>query len=209
MKVKDPGGAGERGGIDWQALLGRQEATGLALAGGRTLNGEDEQALLKARAVRLACRPAEEDRGQRLDCLEFLLSGERYAMEMSYIVETLPLTDFTPLFCTPAFVLGIINVRGRIVSIIDLRRFFELPAVGLADLNRVIVVGNGDMTFGVLADAIVGMTEISPRDLQAPPATCTGIREEFLTGVTADRLAILDMGKVLADKRVIVHEEVA
>lgn len=210
MIGSDPSDSGKKNAIDWPALLERQEAANAATTGERRLGPQEEQALLKLRAVRLAERPEQDrDEGRRLDCLEFQLSGESYAMEMSYIAETLPLTDFTPLFCTPPFVLGIINLRGRIISVIDLRRFFELPAVGLSDLNRVIVVGNGSIEFGVLADGIVGLRSLPLRELQPPPATFTGIREEFLTGVTADRLALLDIGKILADKRILVHEEVA
>ena len=210
MKARESSGSGEKARIDWPALLQRQEAANAAALEIRSLTPEEDQALLRARAVELARRPAQDaDQGKRLDCLEFQLSGESYAMEMSYISETLPLSDFTPLFCTPPFVLGITNLRGRIISIIDLRRFFELAAVGLSDLNRVIVVGDGSMEFGVLADAIVGMTSIALSELQPPPAAFTGIREEFLAGVTADRLALLDLGKILADKRVMVHEEVA
>jgi purine-binding chemotaxis protein CheW len=210
MKGKEPSGSGEKTGIDWSALLKRQETANAAASEGRSHGPSEEQAVLKARAAELARRPAQDaDEGSRLDCLEFQLSGESYAMEMSYISETLPLSDFTPLFCTPPFVLGITNLRGRIISIIDLRRFFELPAVGLSDLNRVIVVSNGSMEFGVLADGIVGMISLPLRELQPPPATFTGIREEFLAGVTTDRLALLDIGKILSDKRVRVHDEVA
>ena len=199
---------GERTGIDWPALLKRQQGTNEA-ADGRSLSPEETRAVLKERAALLAVRPAQDaDAAVRLDCLEFLLSGESYAMEMSYITQTLPLAEFTPLFCTPPFVLGITNLRGRIVPIIDLRRFFELPEVGLSDLNRVIVVSNGSMEFGVLADSIVGVRSLPLGDLQPPPAALTGIREEFLAGVTADRLALLDIGKILSDKRVVVHEEV-
>ena len=200
---------GERTSIDWPALLKRQQGANGAAADGRSLSPEETRTVLKERAALLAARPAQDaDAGVRLDCLEFLLSGESYAMEMSYISQTLPLSEFTPLFCTPPFVLGITNLHGRIVSIIDLRRFFELPAVGLSDLNRVIVVSNGSMEFGVLADSIVGMRSLPLGDLQPPPAALAGIREEFLAGVTADRLALLDIGKILTDKRVVVHEEV-
>ena len=210
MKGREHSGSGEKASTDWPALLKRQEAAAGAALEQRCLSPEEDQAVLRARAVELARRPAgNADQGRRFDCLEFQLSGESYAMEMSYISETLPLSDFTPLFCTPPFVLGITNLRGRIISIIDLRRFFELAAVGLSDLNRVIVVGNGTMEFGVLADAIIGMTSVALSELQPPPATFTGIREEFLAGVTADRLALLDVAKILADKRIMVHEEVA
>jgi purine-binding chemotaxis protein CheW len=209
MKGRESQLTGQKAGIDWTALLKRQESASLASQEKQSLEPEEEQALLKARAVELARRPAEDaDRSMRLDCLEFQLSGESYAVEMSYIVETLPLSEFTPLFCTPPFVLGIINLRGRMVSIVDLRRFFELPAVGLSDLNRVIVVGDAAMEFGVLADSITGMRSLLRSELQPAPATFTGIREEFSTGVTADRLALLDLGKILADKRIVVHEEV-
>ena len=209
MAAREHPGSTVKTEIDWSALLKRQETT-FAAASELSLAPDEDQAVLRARATQLAARPAQGQRaGATIDCLEFLLSGESYAVELSYIDETMPLSDFTPLFCTPPFVLGIINLRGKIISIIDLRRFFELPVIGLSDLNRVIVVGNGTMEFGVLADSIVGMRSIPAKELMPPPAAFTGIREEFLAGVTAERIALLDMGKILADPRVTVHEEVA
>ena len=197
------------GGRDWPALLGRLQQAQATSLEERAMSPEETRAVLQARAAQLAeCPPPEAEAGTLLDCLEFLLSGESYAMELSYITQTLPLSDFTPLFCTPGFVLGITNLRGKIISIVDLRRFFELPEVGLCDLNRVIVVSNGSMEFGILADSIVGMISLPLKDLQPPPAALTGIREEFLAGVTADRLALLDIGKILGDRRIVVHEEV-
>ena len=127
------GMATDKSGIDWAALLKRQEAAHASLALNRALSAQEEEARLKARAAELSRRPARTEPETVLNCLEFRLSGESYALEMSYVAETLPLTDFTPLFCTPPFVLGITNLRGRIVSIVDLRRFFELPAPGLSD----------------------------------------------------------------------------
>jgi purine-binding chemotaxis protein CheW len=201
-------GPGHRA-VDWPALLRRQQRADAADAGGESPGPEENRAILKARAVQLAARPPQESApGSRLECLEFQLSGESYAMDLSYISQTLPLADFTPLFCTPGYVLGITNLRGRIISIVDLRRFFELPEVGLCDLNRVIVVGDGTMEFGILADRVVGMMSLPLEDLQAPPAALTGLRSEFLTGVTADRLALLDIAKILSDSRILVHEEV-
>jgi purine-binding chemotaxis protein CheW len=193
---------------------GLQEPCGQDRAGltdaGSALNPQQAHAVLKARAALLAIPPHEDAAaGTQLDCLGFLLSGESYAMDMSYITQTLPLSEFTPLFCTPGFVLGITNLRGRIISIIDLRRFFELPEVGLCDLNRVIVVSDGNMELGILADSIVGVIPVPLGELQPPPAALTGIREEFLAGVTADRLALLDIGKILSDRRIVVHEEVS
>jgi len=209
METAKPAGSPGHGGQDWPALLRRHQEAQASSPKGRALTPEETREVLKARAAQLAERaPLAAAAGTRLDCLEFLLSGESYAMELSCVTQTLPLAEFTPLFCTPGFVLGIINLRGRIISIVDLRRFFELPEVGLCDLNRVIVVSDGSMEFGVLADSIVGVTSLPLVDLQPPPAALTGIREEFLAGVTADRLALLDIRKILSDRRIVVHEEV-
>lgn len=197
------------GKIDWKELVRRQEAA-FAAASASALAPEKEKAILMERARLLAQRPeAGRGAGETLDLLAFVLSGEEYAVEACYVQETLPLGDFTPLFCTPSFVLGVINLRGRIVSIVDLRRFFDLPAIGLSDLNRVIVVSNGTMEFGILADGIVGMRSLDKASLQPPPETFTGIREEFVAGISAERLALLDLGKIMTDRRILVHEEVA
>lgn len=193
--------------IDWAALLKRQEAA-FAATDAPSRDPEREKALLEERARQLSRPPKRPADATGIECLEFMLSGERYAIELSYIAATLPLTDFTPLFCAPSFVLGITNLRGRIISIVDLRRFFELPALGLSDLNRVIVVADDRMEFGVLADSIVGTRTVADGDLRPIPDTFTGPREEFVAGVTAGRLALLDMGRILSDPRMVVHEEV-
>ncbi len=196
-------------GVDWQEIHRRLEASCEALKQNVNIAARDADEVLRARAVMLA-KPisAYESEQEQVEILEFLLAGESYAIESCHIRETLPLLDFTPLFCTPSFVLGITNVRGRIVSIVDLRRFFDLPAEGLSDLNRLIIVRDDSMEFGLLADSIVGIRSLSLQDLQPPLATLTDIRSDFLRGVTGEQLALLDMGRILADKRLIVHEEV-
>lgn len=196
-------------GIDWAAINRQMESAGEALAEEYAISPEKAQAILKERARSLAELKSPADPGaERIDVLEFQLSGETYAIAAAFIAETFPLGDFTPLFCTPPFVMGIINIRGKIVSIVDMRRFFDIPVVGLSNLNRVIVVRSGKMEFGILADSISGMRSLALQDLQAPPPTFTGIREEFLTGVTAERLVLLNMERILGDRRLVVHEEV-
>ena len=143
-----------------------------------------------------------------LDVLEFRLAQERYALETRYVREVCPLKDLTPLPCTPPFVLGIVNVRGRIVPVLDLKKLFDLPEQGLTDLHRIILVEEHEVEFGLLADATVGVRSIPADTLQPSLPTLTGIRSEYLKGVTAERLVVLDVGRILADPKIIVHEEV-
>ena len=80
-----------------------------------------------------------------LELLEFRLASERYAVESRLVQEVHPLRDLTPLPCTPPFVLGIVNVRGRILPVLDLKKFFDLPERGLTDLHRIILVRGNDL----------------------------------------------------------------
>ncbi len=192
---------------DWQGVRQRLDAAAGLLD--RGVSPDEQQRILKARAQALAREPRQEEpAGGYLEVLEFLLAYERYGIEMSWVRETLPLRDITPVPCTPTFVLGLINVRGQILSVIDIKRFFDLPAKGLTDLNKVIVVHGEGMEFGVLADAICGVRAIPLAELQPSLPTLTGVREEYLKGVTGERTVILDGKKLLSDRKIIVHEEI-
>ena len=116
--------------------------------------------------------------------------------------------ELTPLPCTPPFVLGIVNVRGRILPVLDLKKFFDLPEKGLTDLHRIILVRGNDLELGLLADVIVGVRSIPADSLQPSLPTLTGVRSDYLKGVTAERLVVLDLARILADPKIIVHEEV-
>ncbi len=194
--------------IDWKAVHRRLEATGDAIKKEFSPGPGERKKILRARADLLARRPAGKQDEGTVEVVEFLLANERYGIESGYVREVYPLKDYTPLPCTPAFVLGLVNVRGRVVSVVDIRKFFELPEKGISDLNKVIIIHGGSMEFGILADSILGVRNIATTDIQPPLPTLTGIREEFLRGITTERLAVLDAQKLLAHKNIVVHEEV-
>jgi purine-binding chemotaxis protein CheW len=169
----------------------------------------DDLQVLHARALALARPPAQaaaED--SQLEVLEFKLAQERYAVETRFVREVYPLKNLTPLPCTPPFVLGIVNVRGHILPVIEIKKFFELPEQGLTDLHRIIVVCHDDLELGLLADAIVSVRLLPTASLQASLPTLTGIRADYLKGVTAERLVVLDLRRILADPKIVVNEEV-
>lgn len=174
------------------------------------LTEEDKSKIMRERAKKLSARSkTEEAAEEKLEIVEFVLSGEIYGIESVHIREAYPLKNFTPIPCTPAFVLGVINVRGEVLSIVDIGRFFDLPRKGITDLNKVIVLGSGDMEFGILADEVLGVSLIPLKDIQESLPTLTGIRAEYLKGVTNDRVTVLDAEKILLDKNLIVHQEVS
>ena len=165
--------------------------------------------ILRARARTLARPPEQAPAADTLlEVLEFRLAQERYAVETRHVQAVVPLKDLTPLPCTPPFVLGIVNVRGRITPVIDIKKFFDLPDQGLTDLHRIILVRGNDLELGLLAEAIVGVWTLPVDSVQPSLPTLTGIRADYLKGVTAERLVVLDLDRILADPKIIVQEEV-
>ena len=195
--------------VDWRAVERRLAAARAATERVWTPDAEETKRILRERARILARPPEKAAAGdQVIEVIEFVLAYERYAVETRYVREVEPLDNLTPLPGTPAFVLGIVNVRGEILSVIDLRKFFELPEKGLTDLNKVIVLESENMLFGILADAVAGVRRIPVADIQPTLPTLTGIREAYLKGVTPGRMVILDAEKLLTDESIVVEERV-
>lgn len=194
--------------IEWGDIHRRLDNTRSALEGGWALTSEEKNRILRNRAKLLAREPEKDKRGEEhLDVVEFLLAYESYAIQSSYVREVCSLTDLTVIPCTPPFVLGIINVRGQILSVVDLRKLFDLPQKGLTDLNKVIIIHDDKMEFGVLADAVLGVRTIPLEEIQPSLPTLTGIRGKYLKGITRERLVVLDANEVLSDQSTIINEE--
>lgn len=170
----------------------------------------EAQQILRERALALARAPSNGAIApdNRLELLEFRLAAERYAVESRFVQEVHPLRDLTPLPGTPPFVPGIVNVRGQILPVYDLKKLFDLPEPGLTDLHRVLHVRGHGMELGLLADTVVSVRAIAADRLQPSLPTLTGIRAEYLKGITDDRLVVLDLDRILSDPKIVVHDEV-
>lgn len=193
----------------WEEIQNRLESVSSTLKRDIDSDSEKHAKILKVRAMALAQEAEKHERDDAcLEAVEFFLSHEKYCIELIHIREVYPFKDLTPIPCTPPFVLGIINFRGQILSIIDLKKFFELPEQEITDHSRVIILHSEEMEFGILADDIIGVRYILLSEIQPPLATFTGVGAEYLRGVTKDRVVILDGGKILSDENIVVHQEI-
>ncbi len=199
----------KKAAIDWRAVHQRLDAAHADIERMGAPGAEETRRILKTRAQALAREPAKtETTAEHIEVVEFLLAYENYAVESRYVREVTPLESLTPMPCAPAFVLGIVSVRGEIIPVIDIKKFFDLPEQGLTNLNQVIVLQSQDMIFGILADSILGVRHLSCAEIQPSLPTLTGIREKYLRGVTPERIVVLDAEKLLTDENIIVHEVV-
>ena len=175
----------------------------------RKLEAETERTLLKQRARDLARVPEKvAQTSGMIEVVEFELSGERYAFELAHVREVCALREITPVPCTPDFVVGIVNLRGKILTVIDLRKFFALPAAGITQLNQIVILEDGRTRVGILVDAISRAQSVPVEKLQASLPTLGGIRTDYLRGVTPAQMAVLDAARILTDERILIMEEV-
>ena len=162
---------------------------------------------LKMRAIELAKEPEQKKETlTTIEIIEFTLAAESYGIESAFVREVYPLKDFTPLPGVPSFILGIVNVRGQILPVVDLKKFFKLPEKGLGELNKVIILRDERMEYGILADMVIGTKVIYGEEVLPVPPTVTGIGEEYLKGVTKENLIILNSEKLLSDKNIVVND---
>jgi purine-binding chemotaxis protein CheW len=207
MPVPSAGNDGGDGGVvDWAEVRSRLERLSVGAAGG--LTAADKSRVLKERAELLAqVITPDDDAAATIQVLEFLLGSERYAVDTSSVREVNVLKEITPVPRTPDFILGVISVRGRICSVVDLGRVFGLPPSEPGPEARAIVMASRSMEFAVRADEVVGMRHISTAALQTSLPTLTGARQKYLRGVTAERVAVLDAQRLLTDDALVVRDE--
>jgi len=167
---------------------------------------DQAKALLDERAQALAQRSSEAPREELLEVLTFALGRERYAIETRSVREVAPLTEFTPVPSAPAFIVGIVSLRGEVLTIVDLRKLFSADSVGLTDLSRVIVVGSERAELGVLADSVHTIEHLPSRAVLDAPAAAAGAGREYLRGLTGDAWIILDAEALLDDERFVVDQ---
>lgn len=149
-----------------------------------------------------------------IEVIQFLLdtdnSNEKYAIEISYVDEIYSAKGITQLPCTPYFIIGIMNFRGKIISIIDIRIFlgFSSKAINFKNVKNVIVVKVNEMEIGIAADHILGCSKIPLSEIQKEVLTITNAKKEHFKGVTKERSIILHIKNIMLDENIIVNEEV-
>ncbi len=174
------------------------------------------------RAQALAQEPMAVATGQTVALLVFQLSGERYGIDVANVCEIYPLEQLTPVPRTPSFVAGVFSARGRILSVIDLRAFLGLPlpastngrGQGEVGQTKIIVITNTDATsetaqmeIGLLADEVTDVSTIFIEEIEPPLTNQAGIRVNYIRGVTANLLVVLDLNALLSDKQLIIKDE--
>jgi purine-binding chemotaxis protein CheW len=143
--------------------------------------------------------PAEMGETERF--LVFSLCKEEYAVPLLKVKEVIALTEITPVPYTPAHFKGIMNLRGHIISVIDLRLKFRMPKAELAGETAIIILDLAPLSFGVIVDSIDSVLAVEQSQLQAPPDIESNVKSDYITGVTRKEnklILLLDIDRTLS-----------
>jgi purine-binding chemotaxis protein CheW len=137
------------------------------------------------------------------------LSGEYFGVELETVREFTDLQRITPVPCCPDYIVGDMNLRGDILTVVDIRRALHMPVVEADPSAKVIVVPVGDGLAGVLVDQVFDVFNLDPFALTAVPSAIKAINGTYLKGTVSCHgkvLAILDLPKILTDGGLTVNE---
>jgi purine-binding chemotaxis protein CheW len=146
--------------------------------------------------------------------LSFVLHDEEYCIEILKIKEIMGMTEITMIPQTPEFIKGVINLRGRIIPIIDLRLKFTLPEKEYTDRTCILIVEltyEGELTLmGVVVDTIQEVVNIPEEKIARVPYINAKIKSEYIRGIAeaGDKIKIvLDITRVLTDEEFVLIKE--
>lgn len=149
-----------------------------------------------------------------MEVIEFEISNndnkEKYAFDIKYVNEVFKYKKVTPLPCTPSFIIGIINFRGKILSVIDIRNFigFTTDAKYFNEVRQVIVVKVNEFEVGIAVDNIVGYYSISSEEIQQTVLTITNEKKEFFVGIAQNSTIVLDIKNIMLSEKIIINDSV-
>jgi purine-binding chemotaxis protein CheW len=133
----------------------------------------------------------------------FSLAEETYAIDVLQVQEVLKLTEIAPVPGVPNYILGIINLRGDVVTVIDGRRRMGLPDHDATEQSRIVIIDVDNQNVGILVDSVAEVVQIASKDIDPAPAVGNDQNSRFILGVysSPDGLTILiSLEKLLSDE---------
>ncbi|MEJ2456110.1 MAG: chemotaxis protein CheW [Candidatus Thiodiazotropha sp.] len=141
--------------------------------------------------------------GPLIQFVTFVLMDETYGINVMQVQEVLRVTEIAPVPGAPDYVLGIINLRGNVVTVIDTRTRFGLPSKEMDDSSRIIVIESEKQVVGILVDAVAEVVDLQEGEIDVAPNVGTEDSSRYIQGVATreDGLLILvDLNKLLSDE---------
>jgi len=148
--------------------------------------------------------------------LTFSLAGEQYGIGILKVREIIGMMPITPVPLAPPFLKGVINLRGKVIPVVDLRRKFEMPEADVTERTCIIVVqvkGSPDrISMGIVVDAVSEVLNIKASDIEPTPTLGSNLNTDYILGIgkmDGGIKILLDIDRVLSREEIMALEQAA
>jgi purine-binding chemotaxis protein CheW len=138
-----------------------------------------------------------------IQLVTFRLKDETYGINVMQVQEVLRVSEIAPVPGAPGYVLGIINLRGNVVTVIDTRTRFGLPTTDLDDSSRIVIIESEQQVVGILVDSVAEVVELRQSEIDTAPSIGSEESSRYIQGVASrdkDLLIVVDLNKLLSDE---------
>ena len=151
------------------------------------------------------------DARSQMQCVTFELDHETYGINVMQVQEVLRYTEIAPVPGAPGYVLGIINLRGNVVTVIDTRNRFGLESGEMTDNTRIVIIETEGHVIGVLVDSVAEVVYLRQSEVENAPNVGNDESAKFIQGVchkNDELLILIELNKLLTDTEWAELEEV-
>ena len=209
-----------RSTVDWDAIRRQIEEANQKLAQSEVMDAAALEKAWARRAAQIGKKIQEEHQGEMIQVAIVSLDGELYGLNVQHIFDIRVLERVTFVPRVPAWVLGVVNWRGRILSVIHLRQFLGLPSPsnGAENKNkpnqRLLVLQAGEMEVGIQADNVFAIESIPVSQINKEDGNVRAIKPELINGLfmrhgnQQEIVVLLNLPALLSDPKLVIHEEI-
>ena len=140
---------------------------------------------------------------QVIQLVTFRLADEVYGINVMQIQEVLRVSEIAPVPGAPSYVLGIINLRGNVVTVLDTRSRFGLVPKEIDDSSRIVIIESEKQVVGILVDSVAEVVELRSSEIDSAPNVGNEDSSRYIQGVASrddDLLILVDLNKLLTDE---------
>ena len=145
----------------------------------------------------------EKDNNPVMQWVTFCLGDEKYGINVMQVQEVLRVAEIAPVPGAPPYVLGIINLRGNVVTVIDTRNRFGLMSKETDDSSRIVIIETESHIIGILVDSVAEVVELRASEIETAPNVGNEETSRYIQGVTSrdnELLILVDLNRFLSDE---------
>jgi len=138
-----------------------------------------------------------------IQLVTFMLKDEQYGINVMQVQEVLRVTEIAPVPGAPSYVLGIINLRGNVVTVLDCRSRFGLPSKEVDEASRIVIIESENQVVGILVDAVTEVVELRYSEIDSAPNVGNDESSRYIQGVVSrdnSLLILVDLNRLLTDE---------